>query len=65
MIKLLKDNCGTSLDWERLAAPVRLASAFWQGLRQLFTKVHEQFFSKLRDWLDEWSVRRTLLNEFP
>ena len=39
LVKVLKDRYDFGLDWDRGAALALGASAFWQGIRQIFQRV--------------------------
>ena len=65
-VKVLKDRYDIGLDWDRGAALVCRAYAFWLGVRRVFPKVRDFFIAKIgydlsfRYWHDSKSSRGIL-----
>ena len=68
---VMMDRYGACVDWDKMTARVRGASAFWRGLGKVVPIIQKFFSARLGDgalfhfWLDEWLDKGCLRGKFP
>ena len=69
--RVLMDSYGIVLDWGQRSKQRRGESAFYKGLRPVFSQAQRMFQAKLgdaatfRSWIDDWSGSGPLQDAFP